>query len=199
MLVETRHQPEYTFTSRDRWGRPVPHTVEAHDFQFAPTMARVHELVHGDWGPFYISWHDGWLCPFDSQVSNKNMRCVEGKRGVMRCPGIGLALESDHIKHMSKECQRTLKGRVICYEWAHRLSRSYWDYMGEAWDSVISALPDDVMLVFSHIVREVYNRSGWFEWKRELDKRKRLKGKFDADYRLLYPESKWLKQLPTRK
>lgn len=183
MKTERHTMPEHDVVINDRWGNPTVHHFEAYEYTYAPTLAKVHKWLSGDWGPFYLSWKDGELCPFNPQVGSKNMRCVDGSRGVNRCPGIGLLIRPQDVNHLDANTQRRIVGRVICYEWCHRLNNAYWDIPQDE----LLAMPDDPRQTAILIMRRVFRESGWFAWRREL-KARQHKRKWD-----------WLKPLETRR
>lgn len=176
MKLKTVVIPEQTF--KVGWRGKIT-TIPEREHTYAPTLATVHNYLHGDWGPFYLSWRDKELCPFDSQVDWKNMTCSEGRR--KRCGG--LLIKSDTISHLPPSQQRRTLGRVICYEWCHRLSNVYWDIQSDE----LLKMPDDPSYVACVLMRRVFRESGWQEWIREKKRRKDKRKRF------------WLKPLETRK
>lgn len=168
MKLETRTLKAETITVRDRWGRPVETHLPEETFTYAPTLGKVHNWLWEAWGPLYVTWRDGWLCPWSSSVGQKNMTCSKGRRG--HCPGIGLLIEGSHVYHLDPPCQRRLTGRVVCYEWAHVLGHAYWDLITDERET-IHALPDDPRFVSVWILRRVLERSGWRDWRYEKDRR----------------------------
>jgi len=147
-------------------------TLPAEDYQYAPTLGKVHQWLYGDWGPFYLSWVDGELCPFAPRVGGMNITCSTGRR--KRCGG--LLIEKRHINHLSTAMQRHCLGRVICYDWCHVLSRVYWDIPIEE----LLQLPDNPSSVAETILRRVFQESGWFAWR--MERRRRRGGKSHRDW-----------------
>lgn len=184
MQILDGHLPEKRITIRDKWGNPKEVILPAEDFTYAPTLGKIHSWLFGDWGPLYISWKHGWLCPWSSRVHLANMTCSAGMR--KHCPGIGLLIRNDHISHLTESCQRRLQSRVVCYEWCHRLSRVYWDLITERRDEILT-LPDDTTIVSMWILKRVYKTSGWYKWRYEKERRLREKRKRN-----------WLHQLEPR-
>lgn len=133
-------------------------TFPEEEYTYAPTLGLVHKWLHGDWGPFYISWKVGRLCPFNPYVGQKNMTCCPGNIKKIGC--CGLILEKRHVLGYLQNAAR-LVGRVVCYEWDHLLSLAYWD-LDTDW--LVNKLPDDPRLVASHIMRHVFRSTGWFDW-----------------------------------
>lgn len=133
-------------------------TFPEEEYTYAPTLGLVHKWLHGDWGPFYISWKAGRLCPFNPRVGQKNMTCCPGNIKNMRC--CGLILEERHILGHLQNVNR-LMGRVVCYEWDYLLSLAYWD-LDTDW--MVNNLPDDPKLVSFYIMRSVFRSAGWFDW-----------------------------------
>ncbi len=149
-------------------------TMPEIEHTYAPTLAEVHNWLHGDWGPFYCSWRDGQLCPFHPDVQRRNMTCCNGARKYCG----GLLIERQHVNTNLRRI-----GHVICYEWDHVLSIAYWNIPAKE----LLALPDDHKLVAFHIMRRVFRATGWWDWRQEK-KRRASKRKPD-----------WLPGMPKRK
>jgi len=172
METQTIHLPAQTFTIRDKYGRPTPHTAPAQDILVAPTLQKIHKWMFDDFGPLVLSWVDGELCPFADRVSTRNIRCTEGRR--KHCHG--LLISSRFTAHLPQVSQRRYNGRVMCYPWSHRLIDSYWD-LANNW---LLQLPDNPKLVAHLMLREIYRTSLWQDWRFEL--RRRLDGKRRLDW-----------------
>lgn len=160
------HVPARDITIHDRWGRASTYRAEAYEATVAPTLVKVHRWLHHDWGPLYLSWLDGALCPFDPQVGRKNMRCVAGRREA--CPGQGLLIRQRDVTHMDAATQARTLGRVICYSWCHRLNNAYWAMPQDE----LLAMPDDPGETAALILRRVYKDAGWATWRREQRRRR---------------------------
>ena len=95
-------------------GGPYDYTVTwpEGEHTYAPTLALVHRWLHSDWGPFYVSWRSGRLCPFHPLVGTRNMTCCPGNIKRPRC--CGLILEERHVAHLPVLKQHRLRGRVVC-------------------------------------------------------------------------------------
>lgn len=145
--------------------------VPEEEMLVAPTLAKVHNWLFGDWGPLYLSWRDGYLCPFDDRVGRLNITCSAGRR--KRCGG--LDVPDRYVTHLPPDMRRRCTRRVVCYDWCHVLSRTYWDIPTDD----MLALPDDPSLTAMLILRRVYRESGFAEWfvehKRRPHKRDWLK------------------------
>lgn len=154
-------------------GLPRIVTIPERQHTYAPTLATVHRWLWQGWGPFYISWRDGLLCPFHPQVKHKNMTCCTGQRGVglRRCSGLGMLIELDDVLHLSPHKQRQLIGRVVCYEWCHHLAQAYWAISRQE----LIKMPDDSQLLITHLMRTTYKQSGWLDWHREKKERESKK------------------------
>jgi hypothetical protein len=138
-------------------------TLPAIEHTYAPTLVRVHKWLFDEGGPFYWSWFDGALCAFAPQVGTKNITCSEGRRRY------SCSLTGDN-------------GRIICYPWCHEIAMAYWSISRDE----LLQFPDNPQLVAFSIMRRVFRKTGWFDWKRELHNRQTK------------PNHIWLQPIPTR-
>jgi len=159
--------------------RPHIVTLEEITHTYAPTLATVHNWLFSDLGPFSLSWRDGALCPFHPQVGRKNITCCKGRRGIKKCPGIGLTITNQDIKsYLSNQWQRRIAkriGNVQCYEWNHVLAKTYWSLSFEK----LLELPDNPSFVAFIIMRQVFRESGWRNWLMEAKARQNGKKKWE--------------------
>lgn len=137
--------------------------VPEHEVRCVPTLATLHSWFHGDWGPLYLTWKDGLLCPFHSDIGRRNMTCCNGLR--KRCGG--LPIRDRHVSHLSTDRQRNLVGRVVCYRWCYVLGRVYWD---TSVDEFIE-FDNDLGKAAVGILHMLYHRSGFFDWYFEQRRR----------------------------
>jgi len=150
----------------DTYGRHPPVTFPETEHTWSPTLAAVHKWLWED-GPLYRSWHDGWLCPFHSDVGHKNITCSPGLRS--RCYGILITNENRGNSPL-----KTL-GKVVCYEWGHVLTNHYWTLQHETQDQMIATLPDDTRTVAFHILHLILRSSNWWNWRQEPKRRQTTK------------------------
>lgn len=146
---------------------------------YSPTLAAVHRWFHSDWGPLYLSWENGRLCPFDERVGRMNIKCTAGRRS--QCGG--LLIKELHIRHLPEVQKRKMLDKVICYPWCHHLGVAWWNVDVDT----LLAMPDEPQRVIFFGLREVWKTTGWLDWRRELGLRKAGKRRRD-----------WLKPLPLR-
>jgi hypothetical protein len=162
------------FVSGNRYRYKV--WTPGYTMRVAPTLTKVHEWLWGDWGPMYITWKEGLLCPFHDSVGTRNIRCLEGNCHRRTFTDI----TQQYVRHLDEDSQRRLIGRVVCYDWAHLLTLALYDI---PFDWQLS-LPDDPQLVVIKLLRRVYKESGYEDWWHELKRRKRGK-----------PRSEWLRRV----
>lgn len=176
MKTETFVLPEREITVGQYMKKVV---IPKSEHTYAPTLAAVHKWFHSDWGPLYLTWEHGRLCPFDERVGQKNIRCTDGRRA--QCGG--LLIKLSHVRHLSEVRQRKMLDKVICYPWCHHLGLAWWDMDVDT----LLAMPDEPQTVIFYGLREIWKATGWLDWRRELGLRK--KGKRRRD---------WLKPMPLR-
>ena len=156
--------PAYDVTVKDKFDKPFTVHFPESQSLIAPALGIVHGWL---WDiPFYYSWRDGFLCPFADNIQRKNITCSAGRRA--HCSGNGILVGPNHIRHLSPREQHRYGGRVICYEWCHRLGDTYWNIPT---DELLN-LPDDPRLVSILVLRRVLRESRWTVWVRETGKRK---------------------------
>lgn len=166
MKLDTITMPETTVTGIDRRGKPYSTTFPAQTIQSAPTLGIVHSYMWSDYGPLHLTWREGLLCPFHSDVGSKNIHCCDGIRNQNFCR-VGRRVTLDDLAHLPQTQQRRYKDRVVCYHWAYHLINAYWDIP----DEYLYPLPDDPGLVCVVVLRRMAHASGWFDWFRELSHR----------------------------
>jgi len=153
--------PAHDIITKDRFGKFHTTHFPEHRVLIAPTLSQVHDWL---WDyPFNYSWRDGLLCPFASSGDRQNTTCSHGLR--TRCLG---TLITEHLINVELPYERKQIGKVSCYRWSHRLIDAYWNIP----ITDLLSLPDDAYLCATIILRRVYRDSGWFEWHRELVRRK---------------------------
>lgn len=137
--------------------------VPAHDVTYAPTLADVHRWLWDDWGPVYLNWEEGMLCPFHPDVGRNNMKCLEGN-----CISRVFLVVDDRDVEFVPQYAHTI-GRVTCHQWFHILTEAIRDIPIE----VQQELPDDFSLAASILLTYVYEVTGYFEWRAELENRQK--------------------------
>jgi hypothetical protein len=177
----TKTHPEQDVTGIDRRGKPYTHHFDTYSSIECPTLQQACLFLWRDFGPFDTTWTNDRLCPFHNDVGTKMVRCCEGHRRQRFCR-TGHIINIRHIQHLPQPIQVFLADKVICYQWAFRLTDAYWSIP----NSELLHLPDDIPFVSTVLLDKIYRLSGWYAWHNEHNRR------------LSTPKTQWLRPLPTR-